>query len=225
MTTENNFVQEPAGDPAGKAMPGGRKLSLPTLFNLLMLLGLIVLYVLYFTCIGNNRESRDMVRTVERLSENVSSIAYVNSEVLMEGYELAIRMRADFDAEQKRMENDLTRRQRTFQSDVERFQRNISTGTISVDQAQIREQELMQMQQELMQLTDTYREQLAMKEFEMNRELLESIADFLSRYNRETGHDYILAYTMGGGILYADPLHDITSAVLERLNQEFRSKK
>lgn len=225
MTTISN-EQAPEGLSGDAPLHGRKKLPLITIVNILLFCGLLVLYGLkFFGSKGSEEQQEQLVGIEERLAESSSSIAYVNSELLMEGYELAISMRTEFEAEQTRLENDLSRRQRSFQSEVESFQRSINNATISMEQAQVREQELMLQQQELMQLNDTYRERLATKEYEMNLELLQSISDFLARYNIASGHDYILGYSMGGGILYADRKHDITSQVLEKLNEEYRASK
>ncbi len=211
------------------SMPGKKatkQISFTMVVNILLFCGLIVLYALYFFKLDHQTvQDEGLTEMREMVAEAASSIAYVNSERLMEAYELAIKMRSDFEQEQARLENDLNRRQRTFQSDVEGFQRSINAGTISIDRAEVREQELMQVQQELMQLSDTYRERLGRKEFDMNVELLEKVSAFLKRYNLEMGYDFVLGYSRGGGILYADTQHDITQDVLNRLNAEFRASQ
>lgn len=212
---------QPAGPPTRK----NRRVPYTTVINLVLFVGLIIIYALFFMQKGADETDQQdqLVEMSERISEAGASIAYINSEVFMEEYALAIKMREDFEGEQRRLEGELERRQRNFQTEVERFQQNISTGAITMDQAQIREQELMQMQQELIQLSDTYRERLAVKEYEMNLELLENISDFLERYNLEAGYDFILNYTPGGGILFAKPTNEITREVLDRLNDEYSS--
>jgi outer membrane protein len=224
MSLENTNQDEVGPMQSPKNQKVKRQISFSSLINILLFCGLIVLYALYFFKLDRTGDQQEeLIEMKEKVDEASSSIAYVNSEFLLEEYELAVKMRADFEREQARLEDDLSRRQRTFQSDVEVFQRGLNAGTISIDRAEVREQELMQVQQELMQLSDTYRERLGRKEFDMNVELLEKISDFLERYNREKGYDFILGYTRGGGILYADTQHDITQDVLTRLNNEFRA--
>ncbi len=203
--------------------PGGFNKGM--IINIVLFLGLIALYAIYF--FGQPDEdaapddSRQMARMEQKIDDAFNAIAYVDNEVLMDDYMLAITMRAEFEAEQRRLENDLERRQRNFQSDVERFQRDIQYGNITMEEAQVQEQDLMQRQQDLMQLNETYRDRLSRKEFEMNNELLEIISDFLDRYNQDKGYDFILGYARGGGILYAREKHDITREVLQRLNEEY----
>ncbi len=224
MMNESN--QQAAGEQAAN-VPSGKSGKIPftTIVNLLLFVGLVVIYALFFLQKGEETEQQEdqLTEIRERLSEAGASIAYIRAERLMENYDLAIKMRDEFEGEQRRLENDLERRQRTFQTEVERFQQNIQSGTISMDQAQVREQELMLMQQELIQSSDTYRERLTVKEYEMNLELFEKISDFLERYNREADFDFILNHTPGGGILFAHPGHDITEEVIQRLNDEYSS--
>jgi outer membrane protein len=225
MTTETN-LQDAGGQPVSHQHGKTNRFPLLLIVNIVLFIGLIVLYGLYFFGTGKVEDQHEqLVQMEDKLSESTSAIAYVSSDLLMEGYELAIKMRADFEGEQTRLENDLSRRQQTFQTEVEGFQRSINAGTISMDRAQAREQELMLMQQELVQLSDTYRERLAVREFEMNVELLDKISDFLERYNQEAGYDFILGYARGGGILFADEQFDITNEVLARLNEEYRSSQ
>jgi outer membrane protein len=226
MSSENTQQDELGLSTPDTTQKAKKQIPFASIINILLFCGLIVLYALYFFKLNRTSDQQEeLIVMKEKVEEATSSLAYVNSELLLEEYELAIKMRADFEREQARLENDLNRRQRTFQSDVESFQRGLNAGTISIDRAEVREQELMQAQQELIQLSDTYRERLGRKEFDMNVELLEKISDFLERYNREKGYDFILGYTRGGGILYADSQHDITLDVLSRLNNEFRASQ
>lgn len=195
------------------------------IINLVLFIGLIALYAIHFFGQPDEKalddEKRQEALVERKIDDAVNTIAYVDSDLLMDDYMLAIKLQADFEAEQRRLENDLERRQRNFQMEVERFQQAIQEGLISIEQAQVQEQELMQKQQDLMQLNETYRDRLSRKEFEMNNELLDQISDFLARYNLDKGYDFILGYAKGGGILYAREAHDITREVLEQLNKEY----
>ncbi|NLM93574.1 MAG: OmpH family outer membrane protein [Bacteroidales bacterium] len=220
MTTEDqNMSQEEILH--SEVKPAGRKIGFSTWINLVLFLGLIVLYALYFTGI-RGKEAREEVAGLEaEIEAGTAQIAYISSDSLMAHYELAKKMRDDFDAEQTKLENDLSRRQRNFQSEVEKFQRDIQAGSISMELAQAKEQELMQVQQEIYQLNESFSSRLMEKEMEMNKELLDKITEFLSRYNEDQGYDYILGFSRGGGILYAKEKYDITNDVLQKLNQEY----
>lgn len=227
MSTEINTPQ--SGQPGNEKTPASSKISNGTIINVVLFLGLIILYTFNFfpgrTTEPSTKMQDEVAVMADKISEGAFLIAFVNSDSLMASYKLAIKMREDFDQEQRRLENDLQRRQRSFQNEVEVFQRQIQTGGITMENAQIREQELMQQQQELMQLNDTYANRLMGQEMEMNRELYEKITDLLERFNRELGYDYILGFTPGGGILHADASHDITDLVIRKLNEEYDANR
>ncbi len=211
------------GKKTGLATNAGFKKGL--IINILLFIGLMVLYGIHF--FGNGSGSSAATPAHQPVDDTVQAIqytiAYVDNELIIEQYALAIKMRDELQEEQQRLESDLTRRQRNFQTEVDRFQRDVQSGNLGMERAQQKEQELMQLQQDLLQLNETYSERLARKEFELNRELFEIISEFLKKYNQEKGYDFILGYSMGGGILYADKTYDITTDVIEKLNREYET--
>ncbi|MFN3555536.1 MAG: OmpH family outer membrane protein [Bacteroidales bacterium] len=227
MSTEINTPG--STEPTRTEIPARSRISNVTIINVVLFVGLIVLYVLnVFPLRGTGSVSGiedEMTELSERIAEGAFNIAYVNSDSLMARYKLASAMREEMQQEQRRLETDLQRRQRSFQTEVETFQRQLQFGSISMENAQVKEQELMQQQQELMQLNDTYTNRLMRKELEMTTDLYEKITEFLKRKNETWGFDYILGYSPGGGILYANSQHDITDMVVEKLNQEYDAQR
>ncbi|HAJ99885.1 MAG TPA: hypothetical protein DCM62_07655 [Bacteroidales bacterium] len=226
MTTDTNQPESTTPVEAKKCLLG--KCNCTTIFNIAISVALVVLFALHFTgigqgscrLIGSNRADTNQVDVNANLR-----IAYINSATLMQDYELAIQLRAEFETERTRLTGELGRRQRSFQADVERFQREVQTGAITSTAAQARERDLMQMQQELVQLNETYTNRLMQKEVEMNQQLLDALNEFLVRFNADGNFDYVLGMAQGGGILYAAEQHDITLEVLTRLNEEFLANR
>ena len=79
--------------------------------------------------------------------------------------------------------------------------------------------------QKLYQLNQDYTSRMSDEEQRLNQVFVDSIHNFLKRYNSKFGFDYILGYSKGGGILLAKDTLDITSTVLDGLNKEFKDKK
>jgi len=227
MATENNELM-PGSIPAAKKTCIFKKINALTYINILLFCGMVTLYALHFAGVGfagrkptNQQQAGTEIPGIDASAR----IAYIDSELLMENYELAKKLRADFEAERTRMENDLSRRQRNFQAEVEQFQRDVQSGRANLELAQAKEQELMQKQQELIQLNETFTNRLMQKEVEMNRELHNKLSEFLKRYNVEHGFDYILGFSPGGGILYANTQLEITDDVLIKLNAEYLAEQ
>lgn len=194
--------------------------------NVILFLSVIVLFVLFFTRNSSSTAGHQASGINPETGEVMpANLAFVRSDSLMKNYELAIKMRNDLEEKQKKMEAEFSSKQRAFQSEVESFQRSINAGTISIEQAEKKEKELMQRQQDLMELNQTLSSRLAQQEFDLNVELLDSISNFLERYNRDYGFDFILGYTKGGQILYASGQKDITSDVIKKLNESYLKGK
>jgi outer membrane protein len=223
MSIENTSNQETT-QTVNENVPARSKIANGTIINVVLFLGLIVLYVFNFWPPTKNDAKTPVTEELNELSQIIDdgsfNIAYVDSDSLMARYTLAAKLREELEAEQRRLENDLQRKQLSFQEDVESFQRQIQLGMITAENGQVKEQELMQRQQDLIQLNDTYTNQLMMRELEMNTELYGKITDILERYNQDMNYDYILGFTPGGGILYANKKHNITEEIVSRLNKE-----
>jgi outer membrane protein len=208
-------------------VPKTSRISNGTIINVVLFIGLIVLYVFRFLPSGEietEQLQEEVIQgTVDQIEQVKLNIAYVDSDSLIQNFQLAEILQREFEQEQRRMENDIQRRQGQFQQEAETFYQQVQTGAITADQAQIREQELMQKQQELVQLNETYTNQLRNKEMEMNIELYGEITSLLEEMNQELDYDYILGFSPGGGILYANDKHDITNQVIQRLNAKYES--
>ena len=59
---------------------------------------------------------------------------------------------------------------------------------------------------------------------EMNVILVDSITNFLNRYNLQHNYDYVLGYSKGGGILLAKDTFNITDQVLAAMNEAYTNK-
>jgi outer membrane protein len=76
-----------------------------------------------------------------------------------------------------------------------------------------------------MQLEQTLTADLQNQESEVNKKIFDSIEVFLKEYAKEKGYTYVLSYTRGGGIWYAEKSLDITGDILKELNDRYKNKK
>jgi outer membrane protein len=59
---------------------------------------------------------------------------------------------------------------------------------------------------------------------DMNVALIDSVMNFLKRYNDKYKFDYILGFTKGGNILFANDTLDVTQDVIKELNSAYLEK-
>jgi len=194
-----------------------------TILGLVLLVGLITLYVLYFT--NRNTTGASSPITIQKASGKQLSVVFVNIDSLNTHYEYVKILRNDLEATGKRLQTEVLSEQAALEKEANDFQHQISTNTIPEEKAKVVYEQLMQKQQMLMQKKDQYTQQVAEKEMNMNLRLVDSVTAFLKRFNRRYNFDYILGFKSGGEILVSNDTLDITTSVLEELNKEYQQRK
>jgi outer membrane protein len=229
-STENNSTPDPVAISAGPTTPG-TDVSIPArakinplllALNLLILIGLIILYILHFT--GTGSKGTAITGAVEKANKGSISVAFVNNDSIMNSYDLVKKMRTDLEAKGKRLEGEIAAKQKAFEKDAAYFQEQVGKKAISDKSAQEIYAQLQQNQQSIYQLRDRYAAELQQSEMDMNVALIDTVMNFLKRYNDKYKFDYILGFTKGANILYANDTLDITKDVLKELNMAYQKK-
>jgi outer membrane protein len=192
-----------------------------TVINVLLLIGLVVLYFIVLK--PGSPVSGDDAGLQQKISTGNVSIAYVNSDSILAHYDLVKSMRSSLESKTASLEAELRKKQATFDKDAAYFQEQVNKKTISDASAQEIYSQLMAEQQKLYELRERYSNQIAEQEYNLNLVLIDSLNNFLGRYNKKLNFDYIFSYSKGGNILVANDSLDITSTVLNQINQEFSS--
>lgn len=119
------------------------------------------------------------------------------------------------------LQEKIKEKQKTFDSDAAYFQQRVQNNELSEQSAQIIYNQLTKEQAKIDSLRNVYSNQLANEEFKLNQELLDTVTNFLTRYNKVSRWDYIFQYRKGGNIFVAPESMDITRDVLKKLNEEY----
>lgn len=192
-----------------------------TVINIILLIGLMVLYFIVLR--PDKAGSGDDGGLQQKISSGNISIAYVNSDSILVHYDLVKSMRSSLESQTASLEAELKKKQVAFDKDAAYFQEQVNKKTISEASAQEIYSQLMAEQQKLYELRERYSSQISQQEYNLNLVLIDSLNNFLGRYNKKLNFDYILSYSKGGNILFANDSLDITSTVLKEINQEFSS--
>lgn len=190
-----------------------------TVINIVLLIGLVVLYFMVL-----KPGDRIPTKAMQKASGGGPAIAFVNTDTILAHYTLVKQMKDELQANTDKLERELKNKQASFEKDASYFQEQVNKKAISEASAQEIYGSLMQEQQKLYELREKYSSDLAEQEFKMNQLLLDSLDNFLSRYNKKMNFDYIFSYNKGGSILVANDTLNITNEVLELLNAEYEKK-
>jgi len=153
------------------------------------------------------------------------SIVYVELDSLTANYLMTKDLASELEEKLKKMDTDFANKQRIFQNNVKDFENKFTKGLETRARLAEIEQQLSVEQQNLVQLNDNYRMQMAEEQAVMQRKILQAIMDYLKEYNKEKGYRYILGNAFDAKILYADPALDITASVLEGINAKYKAEK
>jgi outer membrane protein len=188
--------------------------------------GLMIFIALtLFSCNKSKQTGNTTSKTTDSKGTIISGkIAYVEIDTIMNHYQMAKDMSSALEEKQKRLDADFNNKSKTWQSGVLVFQNKVQKGLITSANAQELQQQLESQQQGLYQLRDQYRMQLAEDNQVNQRQIVQSIMEYLKDYNKEKGYQYILANQFPSSILFADSTLNITQEVLVGLNQRYKKK-
>jgi outer membrane protein len=185
------------------------------------------------------------------------SIVYVDMTKLMSEYQMAIDLSAEaekkigemtktMESKVKSIETEIKRKQDKLTKAANDFQEKYSKGLFTQSTAEVKAQELQQMEIEYNQYLAQKDQEIQQEQAKMqniaNEELLvmnntvnDAINTFIAKYNQEKKFAMILlsqgdipndgATTLGTPVLTADPALDITADVVAGLNAEYNASK
>lgn len=189
------------------------------ILNVVLTIAVAVLYYLHFK--GPQSEADSAVKAPTDAKGR--AIVYVNVDSLLTKYDYFKDTQKVLESKRFQLENDLAAKGRNLQNKVAFFQQRAATMT--QEQGRATEASLQKEQQDILAFRERAAQGLASEEQDKNKQLYDQIYDFLKKENATNKYEFVLGYTKGGGILFADPSGDRTSKILAGLNKEYQAKQ
>lgn len=197
---------------------------LSLVLNVVLFIAVVVLYVLHFTNKGGNVElntaSTNTAAGNENLAAQPLTIAYINSDTLLQNYQYFKDMADQLEEKRKKMEANFTTRAKGLENEIATFQRTAQSMTIN--QARAAEEELMKKRENLMKYQETLSQDLMLEENKINNELYNKVSEYLNDYGKKNNYQLVLTYQKGSGVLYANDGLNITKEVIDGLNNTYK---
>lgn len=190
--------------------------------NILLFLGLAILYVLFFSKKGDDGSGK-VAQALQKSGSGTMKVAFINNDSVLAHYDLVTKLSDELAGKTKRLEAEVANKQKAFEKDAAYFQEQVQKKSLSDQSAQEIYAQLQQNQQNILEMRDRYAMELQQNQLDMNVVVLDSVMNFLKRYNEKYKFDYILGFTKGGNILYANDTLDITNDVIRELNGQYRA--
>lgn len=157
--------------------------------------------------------------------ENAGRVAYVNTDTLMEKYQLAKDLNEEFTKKQENMTADLNVKAKKVEDMIKSFQYRLqNNGFATRKRAEQEQRHIEKKRQDLIELDQTLKNELAEDYQNLVARLQDTIINALETYNKEAGYDLILRTTKGGNVLLGNPELDITEDFVKQLNDAYTSK-
>ena len=151
-------------------------------------------------------------------------IVYVNSDSLLSNYDYYKAVRDKFQEKSKKAQADLTAKGTAFQREVAAYQQG--AANLSAEQRATTEERLARKQQELATYNQNAGNALANEEAAENDKLYNKVSDYLKGYAKSKGYKIVLTYSKSNpAVLYADESLDVTKAVVDGLNADYKKEK
>ena len=190
--------------------------------SIVLFVAVAVLYVLHFT----GGESNGGGVSEHRVSNGDNSglrIAYVKADSIILNYNLSQDLHDDFTKKQEAYTTEYGTKRQTFEKEAAAFQEKVQRGGFLTEQRAIQERDrLMGKEQEILQLDQDLSTKLAELQNANNQQILDSLMNYIEELNVDRKYDYIFN---ASNILIGDEAHNLTSEVLQALNERYSSTK
>ncbi len=150
-------------------------------------------------------------------------IITVNTDSVMEHFELVKLLKNDLEQETEKYQKELQTKSAAFESKYQNYIINVQNNVLTQTQMQNAERQLMQEKESLEALSSRYTKILVDKEMSVQNELMDSLKNVSKRINEASYNaDYIFAINAGSAVLHSNETYDITDEVIKELNESYK---
>ncbi len=210
--TETTIAEEPASKKCNN-----KRDCLTFGFSIFSLVGVIVLFVLFFTM--HKTPKMTPAKSIDKIS-----YAFVNTDSIMAHYDFVLDVQVDLANYEKQLQAQYTNTATGFKKEYDDYIKRASAGLLSLDQQKKTEEQLSAKQQSIGEMEQNLSLQLQDAKLKRNMEVHDTIVNHIRRYNLTKDYTFIFEQSYGGGLLFANPALDITSEILKGLNEEYAKK-
>jgi len=192
----------------------------------LVLIGILFIavagiYILHFSGNKSNGSGKDGSNEGDAYSE--LTIAYIKVDSLVVNYDFAQEMHDGFTKQQETFAKEYSDKRTRFESQAASFQEKVQRGGFLTQEKAMQERDrLMGEEQQITKLDQELSAKLSQLQADNNKQLLDSLMNYLKIYNKDKKYSYILN---AGEVLIGDESHNITKDVLVNMNARYQKTK
>jgi outer membrane protein len=178
------------------------------------------LYILHFS--GNKLNGSGKGENKDDASSELK-IAYIKVDSLVVNYDFAQEMHDGFTKQQEAFTKEYGEKRNRFESQAAAFQEKVQRGGFLTQERAMQERDrLVGEEQQIGKLDQELSAKLAQIQADNNKQLLDSVLNYLKVYNKDNKYSYILN---AAEVLIGDESQNITKEVLVGLNARYTKTK
>ncbi len=212
---KNDIIDETISNEKKEECCKPKRCNIFRILNLLALAGVIALFVLFFL------PKKNKIDNAPPKSIGNVTFAFVNTDSIMVHYDFVLDVQVDLANYEKSLQNQYSSTVSAFQKEYDDYIKRATAGLLTLDQQKKTEETLGKKQQSIGELESKLAQQLQEEKLKRNMEVHDSIVSNISRYNKTKNYTFIFEKSYGGGLLYANTGLEITSDIIQSLNEEY----
>ncbi|MFY9153437.1 MAG: OmpH family outer membrane protein [Prolixibacteraceae bacterium] len=178
------------------------------------------LYILHFT---GGKSNGSVAGAEDDGASSGLKIAYIKVDSLVVNYDFAQEIHDGFTKQQEAFTKEYGEKRSKFESQAMAFQEKVQRGGfLSQERAMQERDRLVGEEQQIGKLDQELSAKLAQMQADNNKQLLDSIMNYLKIYNKDKNYNYIFN---AGEILIGDDANNITKEVMIGLNARYARNK
>lgn len=179
------------------------------------------IYILHFT--GKNSNGSGKGSTNDGGASSELKIAYIKVDSLVVNYDYAQEMHDGFTKQQEAFTKEYGEKRNRFESQAAAFQEKVQRGGFLTQERAMQERDrLVGEEQQIAKLDQELSGKLAQLQADNNKQLLDSVMNYLKIYNKDKKYTYILN---AAEVLIGEETQNITKEVLVGLNARYTKAK
>lgn len=192
------------------------------IINAVLVVALGILCVLPLSSCKTEKSGTDAGTEAKEANTGLK-IAYIKVDSLIVNYDLAQTLHDSFTQKQEAYTKEYAEKRSKFEQQAAAFQEKVQRGGFLTQERAIQERDrLVGEEQQIAKLDQELSTKLAQLQSENNKQLLDSLMNYLKIYNADKKYDYIFN---SGEILIGNESSNITKSVLEALNARYATTK
>ncbi|MDR1895584.1 MAG: OmpH family outer membrane protein [Prevotellaceae bacterium] len=192
------------------------------------LLTVLIIAIAFVACNNNGSVENKNAGTPKTDSSEhksvstLTDIAYIRVDSIIQNYDMYHDLKRGFEQKAKKMQTEFEGQVKALEKDMADFNEKYEKMLVTQSQAQEQAQRLKTRENDLNNKASQMRSELMEEESVMFRNINDVILKYVEKYNETKKYSLILNHA---AIIIASPSIDITSEILQGLNQEYIAGK